>query len=137
MKKSYLIAILVVAAIALAAVGITSIKAEEKGKHKPAVLENVTVTGVNYCFGCALKKHKGAKSQCSLHGHQHALKVTGAKDSKGKKIKDLDGWVLHYLATDASEPLMKEGIHGDGVQVKGNVYMEERVIEVISFKPVE
>lgn len=91
-----------------------------------------TVKGENICLGCTLKKEKGAGAQCSIYGHKHVLKVAGA-EAAGKDLTDMNGWVLHYLETQASESLIKEH-HGESLTIVGKVYPDERVLEVVSFK---
>lgn len=87
-----------------------------------------TVTGENFCLGCALKKDKGAAAQCSKYGHKHALKVTSATVD-GKEHPEMTGWVLHYLDTDNAQPLIKEH-HQETVKLTGKVYADERTFEV-------
>ena len=101
-------------------------------KDQPAVVQ-ASVEGKNFCLGCALKKEKGAKAQCSLYGHKHALKVSKAVSEDGKELTEMKGWVLHYLETEKSEHLIKEH-HGEKLTIKGKIYPLERVIEVDSFK---
>jgi hypothetical protein len=94
-------------------------------------LKEVTLIGENYCVGCSLKKAEGAAAQCSIYGHKHALKVEKAVDSKGKEVSELKGATLHYLENDSSVELFKgEEYHGKNVIVKGNVHLEERVVDV-------
>ncbi|MFQ5810448.1 MAG: hypothetical protein ACE5JM_12590 [Armatimonadota bacterium] len=93
-----------------------------------------TVTGRNYCIGCALKS-KGAASQCSVYGHRHVLDVTKAVGADGKTLAGSKKWVLHYLENDQSKDVVK-GHHGETLEIKGKVYPRERVLEVVSYKPV-
>lgn len=89
-----------------------------------------TVTGRNYCLGCALKE-KGAGSQCSSYGPMHALRVSKVVVD-GKEQADMQGWVLHYLPTQSSQDLLNK--HTDEtVTVTGKIYTDERVLEVSSF----
>ena len=88
----------------------------------------VRVTGESVCLGCALKKEKGAKAQCSVFGHKHVLKVTTASaDGNSLPIK---GWVLHYLETKNSQELITKP-HEKPVTISGVLYPAERVLEVI------
>ncbi|GAB4297013.1 MAG: hypothetical protein Kow0090_12210 [Myxococcota bacterium] len=105
----------------------------EKGSAGEAEASPIkaTVEGENFCIGCALKMKSGAKAQCSLFGHRHALKVTKATDEKGKELKNLKGVTLHYLDNEKSQDLIKKQ-HGKTVKVKGVVYPDENVLEVES-----
>jgi thiol-disulfide isomerase/thioredoxin len=91
-----------------------------------------TVTGRNFCLGCALKKECGAGAQCSLYGHTHSLRVVKAVVGE-KELPQMQGWVLHYLATEKSQDLLHK-IHGGVWTVTGKIYPQERVLEVISYE---
>lgn len=94
-------------------------------------LKEVTLTGKNYCVGCSLKKAEGAAAQCSVYGCKHALKVEKALDSEGKEVSELEGATLHYLENDSSAELFKgKKYHGKNVSIKGNVHLDERVVDV-------
>ncbi len=93
-----------------------------------------TVTGQNFCLGCALKKEFGAGAQCSIFGHKHSLRVIKAT-ANGKELPDMQGWVLHYLQTQKSQDLIHKH-HGENLSVTGTIYPAERVLEVTSFKVV-
>lgn len=101
--------------------------AAEQEAPQAAVL--TTVTGQNFCLGCALKKEQGAGAQCDKYGHRHALKVTNAS-ADGKDQAEMKGWVLTYLDTDKAQPYIT-GKHEAVVKVKGKVYAQERVLEVV------
>ncbi|MBI3099483.1 MAG: hypothetical protein HYY93_14835 [Planctomycetes bacterium] len=103
----------------------------KKQPAEPKVIE-ATVVGENFCLGCALKKEKGAAAQCSKYGHRHALKVSSATGA-GKDLPEMKGWILHYLDTDAAQPLIKEH-HGETLTLKGKVYAEERVLEAAAME---
>lgn len=92
----------------------------------------VTVKGQNICLGCMLKKEKDAGAQCSIYGHKHVLRVANAT-AAGKNLTAMNGWVLHYLETQASEDLIKKH-HGESLTIVGKVYPDERVLEVASAK---
>lgn len=94
---------------------------------------NVTVTGKNFCLGCALKKEQGAKAQCSIFGHKHVLRVEKAVDAEGKDLPEMKGQILHYLETETSNSLINEH-HKETVTIKGKVYSTEGVVEVESFE---
>ncbi|ODS33273.1 MAG: hypothetical protein SCARUB_01594 [Candidatus Scalindua rubra] len=100
-------------------------------------LKELTLTGENYCIGCSLKKAEGAAAQCSIYGCKHVLKVEKAVDSTGNEISELKGLTLHYLENDASVELFKgKEYHGKVVSIKGNVHLDERVVDVTSVTPV-
>ena len=94
----------------------------------PKVVE-ATITGNNFCTGCTLKNELGAKSQCSIHGHTHALRVSEAVSVDGKKIPWLQGWVLQYLGNDAGKPFAREH-QGETLTLSGKVYTDMRIFEV-------
>lgn len=117
----------------LAVVALATILAPIGGQAaEPA---SVTITGTNYCLGCALKKEKGAAAQCSIYGHRHALKVervVGTGDFGAPK-----GTTLHYLENDKSKDLFKgTSFHGEWIKVVGRLHADERVIEVESVREV-
>ena len=95
----------------------------------------VTVVGNNYCVGCKLKKTKGAAAQCSIHGHQHALKVERATGEDGSTLRELAGVTLFYLENDRSVSLSKgEGTHGEKVKVIGSLFVDERILQVEEYE---
>ena len=95
----------------------------------------VIVTGMNYCFGCDLKKAHGAHAQCDLFGHKHALKVINIQNSAGKALHEHDGKALHYLLNTESASLWNgEKVHGKKLTIKGLLYSDDRVVEVKSFE---
>jgi len=135
MKKCILT---IAAGLALAGFAI----AAEHPKHpkaKTAAVENqvieATITGENVCLGCTLKKEHGAAAQCSIYGHSHGLRVIRATVA-GKERPEMKGWLLNYLATDKSQPFIKEH-DGETLTLKGKVYPEGRVFEVAEQEPAE
>ncbi len=100
----------------------------KKQSAAPTVIE-ATVVGENICLGCSLKKEYGAAAQCSKYGHEHALKVTTAT-ANGKKLPEMNGWILTYLDTDNAQPVIKEH-DGETLTLIGKVYTEARVLEVV------
>lgn len=130
MKKNVFVIVGLVG-IAIAGFAMSQDHPEHPNKTKkkvPDVIKNATVTGENFCLGCSLKKEFKAGSQCKVYGHRHALRVTAAK-AGGKDVKQLKGWVLHYLDTDKGQPFIKEN-HDKTVTLTGNIYTDERVLEV-------
>jgi len=65
---------------------------------------------------------------------QNALKVMRVLDENGKEIQGMSGWVLYYLETDKSKPLITSH-QGQWVTVKGTLYPNQRTIMVDSFQP--
>ena len=91
----------------------------------------IAVVGNNYCVGCTLKKTKGAAAQCSIYGHQHALKVERATGEDGSTLTELAGVTLFYLENDQSTSLIKgEGTHGEKVKITGSLFVDERILQV-------
>ena len=128
-------ALLFFGAVLLLGLGLAALAAEEGSgttetveQVDPKNVASVTVTGKNYCVGCALKK-LGAKAQCSVTGHGHALKVAGAKDDTGKSIPEMKGWTLHYLSNQEGKKL-RESRHGETITITGTVFKQERVLDV-------
>jgi hypothetical protein len=96
------------------------------------VNQELSLVGENYCLGCSLKKEQGAKAQCSVYGHRHALRVESAKGKDGQALPSLGGQSLHYLDNDQSKPLLQEeGFHKKRVEVKGRLFAAERTLEVV------
>jgi len=102
-----------------------------KPVQKAAGVLKATVTGANFCLGCALKKEHEAKARCSVYGHKHSLKVTKAVGEDGSELAGLQGTVLHYLETERSHAFIR-GHHEEVVTVTGKVYPLERILEVES-----
>ncbi len=118
-------------AVLFLGLGLAALAAEEGSGTKQKDTQNVvsvTVTGTNYCVGCELKK-QGAKAQCSVTGHSHALKVVMAKDASGKSIPGMKGWTLHYLSNTTGKKL-GESRHGETIIITGTVFKQERVLDV-------
>ncbi len=131
MKKLPYIAWMFLGVVLFLGLGLAAFAAEEGSGTKPKDTKNVvsvTVTGTNYCVGCALKK-EGAKAQCSVTGHGHALKVAMAKDATGKSIPGMKGWTLHYLSNEKGKKL-GESRHGETIIITGTVFKQERVLDV-------
>ncbi len=87
--------------------------------------KRVSMKGTLACLGCDLKKAHGAKAQCSVYGHKHALKTA-------------DGKYYTFLENEKSEPLIKgEKWHGKPVEVTGLLFPGTQVLEVVEFKAPE
>ena len=131
MTRTILLAGLLVIGVAGSALAQEHPEHPQQAATKSAAIE-ATLTGENFCLGCTLQKEKGAAAQCSKHGHRHALKVMSAA-AAGKEMPQWKGWVLHYLETDQGLPLIREH-HGETLTLKGKVYGEERVVEVVKLE---
>jgi len=108
--------------------------------------DQLTITGTVLCTSCDLKKQKGAKSQCSVYGHDHTLKVSRViqviygKDGKPvmnkkgqpsfKYGKKYIGKIYHILKNDSSIGLLKDEYKGKEVIIVGKIYPDENVVEV-------
>jgi hypothetical protein len=67
-------------------------------------------------------------------GQEHnALRVSRVLDENGKEMMGMEGWILFYLETDKSKPLIG-GHRGNWLQVTGSLFAKERIIDVDSFK---
>lgn len=81
-----------------------------------------TIQGKAVCFGCTLKKEKGAKAQCSIYGHTNAIRTK-------------DGKIWSILENDKSTELINNhGYAGKDIEIKGKKIKEAQTIEVESFK---
>ena len=60
----------------------------------------------------------------------NALRVSRVLDENGKEMTGMEGWILFYLETDKSKPLIA-GHRGDWLQVTG-VVAKARIIDVDS-----
>jgi rubrerythrin len=90
----------------------------------------VEVSGIVVCTSCDLKKSEGAKSQCSTYGCNYAIKIKKAMDQEGKLVEDESGKLYHILANDNSTDLLQKKYKGKDVIIVGELYTEERVIEI-------
>lgn len=81
-----------------------------------------TIQGKVVCFGCTLKKEKGAKAQCSIYGHTNAIRTK-------------DGKIWSILENDKSTELINNHDYaGKDIEIKGRKINEAQTIEVESFK---
>jgi len=99
-------------------VGLNSLGfAQEKSEEKYEAIKGKVI-----CFGCTLKKEKGAKAQCSIYGHVNAIKTK-------------DGKIWSILENDKSTELINNHDYaGKEVEIKGKKIAEAQTIEVESFK---
>ena len=86
--------------------GIT--RAEKETVKKPTLGELEKIEGEYICFGCTLKREKGAHAQCKIYGCDHALKLR-------------DGTIWNFLENDKSKELIA-GDFGD---------KKEKIVEVV------
>ena len=109
MKKAS-IAVILAFVVALIAV---SLNAADKREPKA-----VTLTGTLICMGCALKKAYSANAQCSIYGHQHALKT-----AKGK--------IYTFLPNDKSKDLIAGKAEKSAkITVTGTIFPQSQIIDV-------
>ncbi len=67
-------------------------------------------------------------------GQQHnALRVSRVLDENGKEMAGMEGWILFYLETDKSRPLIT-GHRSQWISVMGRLFSRERIIDVDSYK---
>lgn len=123
--KKILISILVLVSICLISTGVFThygfcgvgkeAQAQETGEIE-------TIQGKVICFGCTLKKEKGAKAQCSIYGHTNAIRTK-------------DGKIWSILENDKSTELINNHDYaGKDIEIKGKKIKEAQTIEVESFK---
>lgn len=132
-KTLLVICVAIALAVSMAFIQGCDGKALEGPTEKLAAVIEATLTGRNFCLGCALQKEKGAGAQCRLFGHKHAFKAARAVGEDGKELADLGGSVLHYLETEKSQELITSH-HGETLSIRGKVYPLERVLEVDSYE---
>lgn len=128
MKKHALIGLF--AATMLLTVGVSLSFAQDGAAVEAEKPVEATVTGVNYCLRKTFAKDEMAAANPDYVA-MNALRVTQAADAEGKESPELAGQTLHYLPTEAAEPvLMGESYQGSEVQVTGRVYMKANVLRV-------
>lgn len=89
---------------------------------KGEAVKHVDIEGLLVCLGCSLKKGEGAKAECSVYGHKHALKTK-------------DGSYLNLLENKFSADLVKgEKYHNKNVAIHGVYHANANVLDVESFK---
>ncbi|MBI2844662.1 MAG: hypothetical protein HYX78_14810 [Armatimonadetes bacterium] len=113
MKKLILAVIvaLVVAAVAAA------LNAADSNKPK-----DVTLTGTLICMGCELKTQYGAKAQCNVYGHDHALKAA-------------DGKIYTFLPNDNSKDLIAgKADKSAKITVTGTLFPGSQIVDVKDVK---
>ena len=89
-------------------------KAESGGEHK-------TFDGKLVCLGCSLKQAAGARANCRLFGHSHAVKLA-------------DGKHVILLENEYSKDLLAgEKYHDKDVSVHGIYFASANVIDVETF----
>lgn len=110
MKRVYLVVVIVIAvAVMLSAI----LAAADKPKPK-----DVSLTGKLVCIGCELKSQYGANAQCSIYGHDHALKTA-------------DGKIYTFLPNDKSKDLIAGKAEKNAkVTVVGVVFPGSQIIDV-------
>ena len=95
-------------------------KVEAVTKASPVTLKAKVI-----CLGCSLKKEQGANAQCSVYGHQHALKTE-------------DGKIWTILENDISTELINSHEYaGKEIEIAGKIFGSTQIIEIESFKLVE
>ncbi len=106
--------LVLVASIAVAGEKKPEMKAEMKA-------EDATFEGKLVCLGCDLKKAEGARAECSVYGHQHALKTS-------------DGKYVNLLENKYSTDLLKgEKYSGKDIKIQGVYYTSANQLDVKSF----
>lgn len=110
--------LVLVASIAVAGEKKSEMKAELKA-------ENATFEGKLVCLGCDLKKAEGARAECSVYGHQHALKTS-------------DGKYVNLLENKYSADLLNgEKYSGKNIKIQGVYYANANQLDVESFTVVD
>lgn len=88
----------------------------------PEKPSEVKLSGTLICVGCELKSRCGANAQCSVYGHDHALKTAAGK-------------IYTFLPNDKSADLIKgENHHGDRLTVTATVPQGTQILDVKTVK---
>ena len=122
----------ILAAIAALAIGVFAIAGEKsEGEKKVATTqdespdmmkaERSAFEGTLVCLGCSLKKAEGARSECKVFGHTHALATA-------------DGKYISFLENKFSTDLVKgEKFHEKAISVDGMYYASANVMDVTTY----
>lgn len=144
MKKMCLV-ITVLLLVSMAVAGENS-----KQNTRPVQIEAVTtatpklgegdavITGTLLCLGCSLKKEEGANAQCSIYGHQTALKIeTVVFFGSREPDKNYRGKIVFFLTNDRSAELLKAKYHGRKITIVGRMFLKANLVDVrfVKFTP--
>lgn len=113
----------------LLAAGMTHAQTTTAKKEQPVL----SLVGVLNCSACDLKKEQGAASQCSIYGHQYSFKAEKVHDASGKRLGNYEDRTYHILRNDPSKGLAHEKHTKKNYNIKGKIYDEEHMLEVVSF----
>lgn len=90
-------------------------------KPASAKAEDVILEGTLVCLGCDLKEMDGARANCDIFGHRHALKTA-------------DNRYVSFLENKYSKDLIKGcRYHNQAIQVSGKYYAGASLMDVESF----
>ncbi len=110
---------------------VSTAKAQSGTKDKEQ--GSVTAIGALRCTSCDLKAAKAAATQCSVYGCQFAFKTEKVTDASGARVESHEGKIYHIIRNDRSKDLAHNEHKKKRYEVKGKIYDEERVLEVVSF----
>jgi hypothetical protein len=110
--------LLMVASLAVAGEKKAEMKAEMKGEMKAV---DGIFEGKLVCLACDLKETEGARAECSVYGHKHALKTS-------------DGRYINLLENKYSADLLNsEKYAGKDIKIQGVYYASANQLDVQSF----
>lgn len=101
--------LIIMAVLALFAIGSFVIAGEEAGKVEMKVMkgEPADFSGTLVCMGCSLKKSEAANSACKEYGHRHAIMT-----DDGKYINLLENKFSEDLISGEKYGMKKVTAHG-------------------------
>ena len=87
-----------------------------------AAKEQVNLEGTIVCLGCSLKKSEGARAQCDVYGHTHALLTT-------------DGKYISFLPNKYSATLIEgKEFHSKKAMIHGIYFPAANLIDVETYE---
>lgn len=108
------LSVLIVLALIVSAISISSVQASDNATHK-------TFKGKLVCESCDLKQTEGARAACTVFGHKHALKTE-------------DGQYVNFLENQYSKDLINtEKLHNATIKVSGTYFANAHTLDVQSF----
>ncbi len=107
-----------VLAIMFLIAGISVIAGVDKADHS----KHANFEGTLVCMGCDLSKTEGARSECKVYGHDHALKTA-------------DGKYVIFLENKYSADLISgEKYHNKKVKVHGIYFANANQLDIETFE---
>ncbi|MEW5797018.1 MAG: hypothetical protein AB1772_11740 [Candidatus Zixiibacteriota bacterium] len=110
--------------VALTTAGLFAQQKQDESKNATPTItkpEHVDISGTLVCLGCSLKKSEGARSACSVYGHEHALKTDA-------------GQYVNFLENQYSADLIKGDKYANKkLSIHGILHSSANLVDVESF----